>query len=455
MSGRHEAGDLARQIGLYDGPDLQQQPHSGISAPHLTPSMPRHPQQPLSAPHPSLGLAHDAFVGAVLATPERHVGSRYTANPTREAIAQLIEGTEAKGAHAHSSAVSVNSLPSQNSVASFDPSTVTNERSWDSAGSYSIRPTSAASGRSSGRSGAGSAAGGVLFSQHSDSADMYASQGAVRAQGCGNDEVLREQLPLELRSFGAPPEYAEVMRSPPTSQPNSGVHLGADRYRRAEAAGQPAAYNSPVHQPAPLSHGEDPALAAIMQTASALTAASAPSSSRDLHLDVGGGVAESPGSRGRSVVDSEFGHGESLAVGGGDDSESQKRNVLSEAVIRKLKVKNQSLEKEVRDKKKQVEEMTKSVVSWKKSIKDRHDKKIEQVVAHPESVCALNLVARGQHQDTAGKKKWQKKEEQCAAAGSRQRCAHRAKGQGRGGKIEREVSECVSERPKERQTQTD
>jgi hypothetical protein len=34
----------------------------------------------------------------------------------------------------------------------------------------------------------------------------------------------------------------------------------------------------------------------------------------------------------------------------------------------------------VREKKKQVEEMMKNVVSWKKSIKDRQEKKIEQVV---------------------------------------------------------------------------
>ena len=35
-------------------------------------------------------------------------------------------------------------------------------------------------------------------------------------------------------------------------------------------------------------------------------------------------------------------------------------------MIRKLKLKNQQLEKELRDKKKQLEEMTKSIVSWKK-----------------------------------------------------------------------------------------
>jgi hypothetical protein len=328
-----EPGDLARQIGLYPTSDLQQ-PRS--ATPHTPGSLPRHPpQQPLSAPHPSLGLQH---------TGERHSGSRYTANPTREAIAQLIEGTEAKGAH--SSVSSFNSLHSQNSAASFDPSTVTNERSWDSAGSFNnMRPNSAASVRS----GTGSV-GSALFSQQS--ADNMHGQGAMRAQGLGNEEVLREQLPLELRSFGAPPEYAEVIRSPPSSQPNSGVHLGADRYRRAEAAAQSPAYNMPAYHHAPMSHGEDPALAAIMQTASAV-AASMPSSSRDLQLDVGAGVAESPRSSGRSAADSDslYGHTEPAGTGGGDDSDSQKRSVLSEAVIRKLKVKNQSLEKEVQEKK--------------------------------------------------------------------------------------------------------
>ena len=79
---------------------------------------------------------------------------------------------------------------------------------------------------------------------------------------------------------------------------------------------------------------------------------STPSSSRDLQLDVGASVAESPRSSGRSAADSDswYGHTEPAGTGGGDDSDSQKRSVLSEAVIRKLKVKNQSLEKEVREK---------------------------------------------------------------------------------------------------------
>jgi hypothetical protein len=53
----------------------------------------------------------------------------------------------------------------------------------------------------------------------------------------------------------------------------------------------------------------------------------------------------------------------------------------SDAVIRKWKQKNQQIAQELLEEKKKTEEMKKSVVSWKKSQKDRHDKKIEQVTA--------------------------------------------------------------------------
>jgi hypothetical protein len=362
MAGRKDVNDLARSIGLYDGSATGplQQPLTG---PHtrsaLSASAQQPPPQPLSAPHPSLGLPPDPYAAA-----ERpRSGGRYVSNPTREAIAQLIEGTEARSSR-NSAGSARSSLHSQQSAASFDPSTVDGERSWDSAGSY-VRPNSAAS---SGRSGTS----GVLFPQPSaDSLQVEARQGAVRTQPYG-DDVLREQLPLELRSFGAPPEYAQVMRSPPSSQPGSSVQLGvtpvAERYRRSDA-GQLATppQSAPSHQRPPMSHGslhEEQVLAAIMQS-SALAEAT-PSSARNLHLDFGAASTDSPRSSGRSGTDVESGHSESMGGGGGDDSDPQKKHILSDAVIRKLKLKNQQLEKELRDKKKQLEEMTKSIVSWKK-----------------------------------------------------------------------------------------
>jgi hypothetical protein len=66
-----------------------------------------------------------------------------------------------------------------------------------------------------------------------------------------------------------------------------------------------------------------------------------------------------------------------------EGSEGRNKSTLSDAVIRKLKLKNQQLDKELRDKKRHLEEMTKSVMSWKKNIKDRHVAKIEQVMRDP------------------------------------------------------------------------
>jgi len=358
MAGRRDASDTARQIGLYGSGAVPQQPMSSqqpISGPRSHSPHNVYPQQPNSAPHPSLSTPQDPY-----ASIDRHSGSRCVSNPTREAIAQLIEGTEAKSSGGSRSGGSVQSIPSHHSIASFDPSTVTDERSWDSAGSF-VRPGTAS----------------LLFLQQS-AESLQAGvhrQGAVRNTHStySSDGSQREHLPLELRTFGAPPEYSEVMRSPPSSQPGSGVHLGAERYRRSEVA-TPTTYSMPAHQRAPTSHGEDPALAAIMRTASAM----APGSSRDLHLDFGAAASESPRSSGRSATDGEGGPSESMAGGGGDDSDSQKRSILSDAVIRKLKLKNQQLEKDLREKKKQIEEMTKSVVSWKKSIKDRQVARIEE-----------------------------------------------------------------------------
>jgi len=53
--------------------------------------------------------------------------------------------------------------------------------------------------------------------------DGWGGEGGVRTYQY--DDIPRGQLPLELRSFGAPPEYEQVMRSPPSIQPGSSVQL--------------------------------------------------------------------------------------------------------------------------------------------------------------------------------------------------------------------------------------
>jgi len=365
MAGRHNVNDLARSIGLYDGSAAVPSPQP-LTGPHtrstLSQSASAHPPlQPLSAPHGSLVLPPPDPYATVPAERTRSV-SRYASNPTREAIAQLIEGTEAKSSRSSGSGRS--SLYSSHSAASFDPSTVDGERSWDSAGSY-VRPNSAGS---SGRSGTPSGRSGTPGGRSGTPIDPR--QGAVRTYQYG-DDIPREQLPLELRSFGAPPEYAQVMRSPPSSQPGSSVQLGvppqltpvAERYRRSDAAQLATTpHLTQAHHRPPMSHGslhDEQVMAAIIQ-ASAMTE-STPAAVRSLNLEFGAARADSPRSSGRSANADE-----SMGGVGGDDSDSQKKHILSDAVIRKLKLKNQELEKELRDKKKQMEEMTKSVVSWKK-----------------------------------------------------------------------------------------
>jgi hypothetical protein len=364
MAGRQNVNDLARSIGLYDGSAAVPSPQP-LTGPHTRstlsqPASAQPPLQPLSAPHPSLGLP-PPDPHATMQAERTRSGSRYASNPTREAIAQLIEGTEAKSSRSSGSGRS--SLYSSHSAASFDPSTVDGERSWDSAGSY-VRPNSAGS---SGRSGTPSGRSGTPIDPR---------HGAVRTYQYG-DDIPREQLPLELRSFGAPPEYAQVMRSPPSSQPGSSVQLGvppqltpvAERYRRSDA-GQLATtpHLTQAHHRPPMSHGslhDEQVMAAIMQ-ASAMTQLT-PAAVRSLNLEFGAASADSPRGSGRSAnADGESAQSESMGGVGGDDSDSQKKHILSDAVIRKLKLKNQQLEKELRDKKKQMEEMTKSIVSWKK-----------------------------------------------------------------------------------------
>ena len=78
-------------------------------------------------------------------------------------------------------------------------------------------------------------------------------------------------------------------------------------------------------------------------------------------------------SSGRSAVDGDGGGT------GTDDADALRKNTLSDAVIRKLKVRNQQLEVDLKDQIKQTEELRRGVESWKKNIKDRHNAKIEQV----------------------------------------------------------------------------
>ena len=78
-------------------------------------------------------------------------------------------------------------------------------------------------------------------------------------------------------------------------------------------------------------------------------------------------------SSGRSAVDGDGGGT------GTDDADALRKNTLSDAVIRKLKVRNQQLEVDLKDQIKQTEELRRGVESWKKNIKDRHNAKLEQV----------------------------------------------------------------------------
>ena len=92
------------------------------------------------------------------------------------------------------------------------------------------------------------------------------------------------------------------------------------------------------------------------------------------HGSAGSFEAPSSGrSSGRSAVDGDGGGT------GTDDADALRKNTLSDAVIRKLKVRNQQLEVDLKDQIKQTEELRRGVESWKKNIKDRHNAKIEQV----------------------------------------------------------------------------
>lgn len=200
---------------------------------------------------------------------------------------------------------------------------------------------------------------------------------------------------MELRTYGAPPEYIQVSRS--TERGVSSVQAGGgsgarvvDHLRRSEVGQATTVYE--LSSAAKMERGgggsslresgsgqslrdtiEDPPLPEFWNTGKA----------------AGGGPGSGPGLResGRESPAHSSSRGSVLSVSAdpsqeapsGDDNDSQRRSVLSDAVIRKLKLKNAQLEKDLRDKKKQVEEMTKSVVSWKKAVKEKHVAKVEQV----------------------------------------------------------------------------
>ncbi|EKX47618.1 hypothetical protein GUITHDRAFT_162660 [Guillardia theta CCMP2712] len=137
------------------------------------------------------------------------------------------------------------------------------------------------------------------------------------------DELRRTELPLELRTFGAPPEYTDAIRSPQGVEHTGG--FGLNTLKEGDASFASLAGSRRGQHEALSRHDRD---------------------------DVGAS---------------------------GEDVDQEQRSNLSEAVIRKLKQKNSQLEKELRDKKRQLEDMMKSVVSWKNSIKDKHISKIEEV----------------------------------------------------------------------------
>eukprot|EP00960_Hanusia_phi_P031865 749514-Hanusia_phi.AAC.2 len=156
--------------------------------------------------------------------------------------------------------------------------------------------------------------------------------------------MSEQELPLELRSFGAPPEYTEAIRSPHGNEFSGGA-FGLNTLKEGDAS-----------------------------------------------------FSSLPGSSRKSLHDSPSKYARDDTGASGEDVDQEQRSNLSEAVIRKLKQKTShvmnsltliswkladgvghKLEKELRDKKRQLEDMMKSVVSWKNSIKDKHISKIEEV----------------------------------------------------------------------------
>ena len=124
---------------------------------------------------------------------------------------------------------------------------------------------------------------------------------------------------------------------------------------------------------------------------------SMPAHHRVTPLDLGAGRAVGHGSAGSfegpSSGRSSGRSGSAVDGDGGgtgtDDADALRKNTLSDAVIRKLKVRNQQLEVDLKDQIKQTEELRRGVESWKKNIKDRHNAKIEQVyrILTGEHVC--------------------------------------------------------------------
>jgi hypothetical protein len=96
---------------------------------------------------------------------------------------------------------SVSSIGSQHSVASFDPSTVSGERSTDSLGSFTRARQGSQGSNASGEN--------LRASTGGEGRRWASGRGGGRGDSDDRDRI-REELPMELRTYGAPAEYIEV-----------------------------------------------------------------------------------------------------------------------------------------------------------------------------------------------------------------------------------------------------
>jgi hypothetical protein len=273
----------------------------------------------------------------------------YTSGPrfqrlTTETVSSLVEGPN-DGHGSRNGPASLGSQRSVRSVASFDPSTISGERSYDSYASWnSARPMD-----------------GRLAPQ--TSADLIAAQ-RHDMDDREDLERFRDSLPPELRTYGAPVEYIGVPASPKASQPGStsstSSRLTSENLRRS---------TSGVENHHGTSRGPDSMGAQVDLWGSAPAR-----SSRTTHHSAAP-TGDSPRSRSSNLSQVNQEHD----MTNNDDSESQRRSMLSDAMIRKLKHKNSQLDEELRAKKRQIEELVRNVTSWKKSIKDRNSSKLEQL----------------------------------------------------------------------------
>jgi hypothetical protein len=343
-SPRSTATDIARSIGLaVHTRSPGQRGQTAADAPSSPPSHSSNAFQMLGAPMqpiPHSGPLSSSSIPLPM-TKEYTSGPRYQ-RLTTETISALVEGPD--GHSSRSGPASMGSQRSVRSMASFDPSTVSGERSYDSYASWnSARQID-----------------GRLAPQ--SSVDLAAAQ-RHDADDREDLERLRDSLPPELRTYGAPVEYIAVPPSPKQSQPgsasSSSSRLNSDL--RRSTSGMDNHNNS---------RGTLDSLGPPVDLWG-----SAPARSSRIHHS-SAPMADSPRSRGSNmslVANQEH------EAGANDDSESQRRSMLSDAMIRKLKQKNSQLDEEVRAKKKQIEELVRNVTSWKKSIKDRNSTKLEQL----------------------------------------------------------------------------